>query len=104
MDERQATFVALQVFSLVILGATVYALWRAVSVWRSVRYKDGGDLAVVIVGVLGAFVVAQTMSIFNVFGLMSSGESGFHPLVRLAQQGSLAIAAIWASIRLSRIS
>lgn len=103
MDERQATLLALQATSIVVLLVSCFALYRALRVWWSLKDKDGGELSLIVLGVLSAFVFAQALSVFNVFTILV-GEGEGHQVTRLAQQIVLVVAAVWASTKLSHIS
>lgn len=103
MEERQAILLTMQAISLVVLAVSLFSLFRAISVWRELRHQEGEALAVIVVGVLSAFVIAQLLAVLNVFGVLL-GNDERHTTLRLVQQAILMTAAIWAAIRLSRLS
>ena len=98
----QAVLLALQFSALIVLLVSLVALKRSISVWRSLRDKDGGALAAIVVGVIFAFLVAQSLSVINVLFVLTS-EHDFHPAVRLVQQSILIVGGLWAARQLSRL-
>lgn len=102
--ERQLLLTAIQITTLFVVVFSGLALYRAETVWRSLRGKSGGQLAIIVVGVLLAFFISQILTAINVFNLLSSeSTSNYHVLTRLIAQLVITTAAIWATIRLARI-